>query len=204
MNSFQRKTLNSIGVLAAVGYIALTLVVARAQTTILQNDQPKIVQGSDQPNRVSIEYVAPTNPEFQDLYGLLRNRRALEKIQEILSPFRFSEQLTIKTVECGVVNSYYQRRNFKPTVTICYEFLKHILDSLPNETTPAGVTPDDATIGQFLWVTLHEVGHATFDIFGVPIFGREEDAAKKVSVFEMFGKFFWGPMPWMIEAEDSS
>src|SRR3974390_3281081 len=23
---------------------------------------------------------------------------------------------------------------------------------------------------------------------------------KKVSAFEMFGKFFWGPMPWMIEA----
>jgi hypothetical protein len=107
-----------------------------------------------------------------------------------LRPFRFSEQLTIKTAECGAVNSYYQRQNFKPTVTICYEFLKHILDSLPNETTPAGVTPDDATVGQFLGVTLHEVGHATFDIFGVPIFGREEDAADNFATYIMlqFGK----------------
>jgi class 3 adenylate cyclase len=34
-----------------------------------------------------------------------------------------------------------------------------------------------AAVGQFLWVILHEVGHATFDILDVPIFGRSEDAA---------------------------
>src|SRR5215472_10826053 len=72
MNSFQWKKLNSIGVLGGVGLIVLTVVVAHAQTTTSQNDQPKIVQGSDQPNRVSIEYVAPQNPELQELYGLLR------------------------------------------------------------------------------------------------------------------------------------
>jgi hypothetical protein len=26
-----------------------------------------------------------------------------------------------------VVNSFYRRENFKPTVTICYEYLRHIL-----------------------------------------------------------------------------
>src|SRR6266446_5922802 len=92
----------------------------------------------DQPNRVSVAYVAPKDPIFQELYGLLRDRRALEKIQEILSPFRLPEELTIKTAECGVVNSWYTRENFKPTVTICYEYLKHILESLPNETSPPG------------------------------------------------------------------
>jgi hypothetical protein len=122
-------------------------------------------------------YGQPNNPAFAQLYDLLRERRALERIQEILSPLRLPEPLTIKTTECGAINSYYQRENFKPVVTICYEYLKNILDSLPNETTPAGVTPDDAAVGQFVFVTLHEVGHATFDIFGVPIFGYEEDAA---------------------------
>ena len=62
--------------------------------------------------------------------------------------------------------------------------LKQILASLPNETTPTGVTPDDATVGQSLWVTLHEVGHATFDMFGVPI-GREEDAADNFATYIM-------------------
>jgi len=93
-------------------------------------------------------------------------------------------------MECGEVNSWYRRENFKPTVTICYEFLKHILDSLPPGTTPEGVTPDDATVGQFLWVTLHEVGHATFDIFDVPLFGHPEDAADNFATYIMlqFGK----------------
>jgi hypothetical protein len=46
---------------------------------------------------------------------------------EILSPFRLQEQLTIETAECGAVNSYYERKNLKPTVTICYEFSAAIL-----------------------------------------------------------------------------
>src|SRR5262249_54009818 len=133
----QWKTSDSVSILAGGVLIALTLTVAQAQTVILRGDRPEATQG-DWPGRVSIEYVVPTNPDFKELYGFLRNRRALEKIQEIVSPFRFSEQLIIKTAECGAVNSYYQRLDFKPTVTICYEFLKHVLDSLPNATTPAG------------------------------------------------------------------
>jgi hypothetical protein len=68
--------------------------------------------------------------------------------------------LTIKTTECGQLNSWYRQENFTPTVTICYELLKHILDSLPNESAPAGVAPADAAVGQFVFATLHEVGHA--------------------------------------------
>jgi Putative metallopeptidase len=145
---------------------------------------------SDQPSRVSIVYVPPQNSTFQQLYDLLRERGVLEKIQEILSPLQVPEQLSIKTTECGAVNSYYQRENFKPTATICYELLKHILDSVPNETTQAGVTPADAAVGQFFFTTLHEVGHAAFDMFGVPIFGHEEDAADNFATYTMlqFGR----------------
>ena len=64
------------------------------------------------------------------------------------------------------------------------------MDSLPPGTSPEGVTPDDATVGQFFWVTLHEVGHATFDIFDVPLFGHPEDAADNFATYIMlqFGK----------------
>ena len=31
----------------------------------------------------------------------------------MLSPFRLPEELTIKTAECGVVNSSYRRENFQ-------------------------------------------------------------------------------------------
>ena len=94
------------------------------------------------------------NSAFQELYDFLREHRALERIQEILSPLRSPEELTIKTAECKEVNSWYTRENFKPTVTICYEFLKRILESLPNENNSDGLTPADAAVGQFIWVTL--------------------------------------------------
>jgi Putative metallopeptidase len=178
MNNIQSKMVFALVVIAVIG---LHSAFAQSQTAPTQ---------SDQPSRVSALYVPPQNSAFQQLYDLLRERSALEKIQEILSPLRLPEELIIKTTECGAVNSYYRSENFKPTVTICYEFLKHVLDSAPTETTPAGVTPADAAVGQFFFVTLHEVGHATFNIFGVPIFGREEDAADHFATYTMlqFGR----------------
>jgi len=153
-----------------------------------QSQQPAPQAG--QSGQISVEYVPTNNSSFQEVYDLLRQHNALEKIKEILSPFQFPEQLAIATTECGAVNSYYQRKNFKPTVTICYEFLKRVLELLPNETTPTGLTPTDAAVGQFFWVTFHEVGHAAFDMFNVPIFGHEEDAADNFATFIMlqFGK----------------
>ena len=170
-----------------------TAAIALVMGTLLPNlsaaqSQPPAPSG--QSDRVSVVYVQPNNSSFQEVQELLRQHHALEKIKEILSPFQFPEQLTIETTECGVVNSYYQRKNFKPTVTLCYEFLKRTLELLPNETNPIGLTPPDAALGQFFWVTFHEVGHAAFDMFNVPIFGHEEDAADNFATFItlQFGK----------------
>ena len=139
----------------------------------------------DHPSWVSIIYEPPENPAFHDLYDLLRERHALESIREILSPFRSQEALTIKTAECKAINASYGREAFKPTVTVCYELLKHILGSLPNEDNPDGLTPADAAVGQFFFVTLHEVGHAIFDILDVPMFGHQEDAADNFATYIM-------------------
>ena len=51
---------------------------------------------SGQANWVSVVYVPPNNFSFQQVYALLRQHNALEKINEILSPFLFPEQLTIE------------------------------------------------------------------------------------------------------------
>jgi hypothetical protein len=172
-------------------WTAATVVVIGALLPNLSvaQSQPPAAQ-SGQSDRVSVVYVPPNNSSFQEVQDLLRQHNALEKIKEILSPFQFPEQLNIETTECGAVNSYYQRKNLKPTVTLCYEFLKRTLELLPNETNPVGLTPPDAAVGQFFWVTFHEVGHAAFDMFNVPIFGHEEDAADNFATFIMlqFGK----------------
>jgi Putative metallopeptidase len=174
MGSFQWKAINSIGAILGVAFMLPNLAAAQSQTTATQIGQP---------NRVSVAYVPTDDLVLKEVYDLLRDRRALERVQEMLSPFHLPEELTIKTAECGAVDSRYRRENFKPTVTICYEYLRHILESLPNEITPAGITPADAAAGQFFWVTFHEVGHAIFDIFDVPIFGHPEDAADNFATY---------------------
>jgi len=137
-------------------------------------------------NRIQIEYVPPKSPNLQSLYERMKSARALEKMQEIFSPLRLSNDLNLRTFECGMANAWYQR----PTVTICYEYIYDIRNTMPKETTATGVTATDAILGQFSYVVAHEMGHALFDFLNVPLWGRAEDAADQFSTFIMlsFGK----------------
>jgi hypothetical protein len=117
-------------------------------------------------NRIRVEYFPPKNPALQKVYEIVEVRRALEKLQELFSPFRLPIDLTLMTGDCdGVSNAWYNR----PAVSVCYEYLNEILQSMPKETTPEGGTPADALIGQFFYVVAHEIGHAMFDVLDVPI-----------------------------------
>jgi hypothetical protein len=73
---------------------------------------------------------------------------------------------------------------------VCYEYVNDFLKALPQEATAEGITPMDAAVGQFFYVFAHEMGHAVFDAFRVPIFGRAEDAADQFATYIMlqFGK----------------
>jgi hypothetical protein len=137
-------------------------------------------------NRIQIEYVPPKSPEYQSLMESLKANHGLEKMQEIFSVFRLPNDLNLRTTECGMANAWYQR----PTVTICYEYLNDIRKSMPAETTPQGITPTDAVLGQFFYVVAHEMGHAMFDMLNVPLWGRAEDAADQFATYIMlqFGK----------------
>jgi hypothetical protein len=97
-------------------------------------------------------------------------RRPLQRIREIFSPLRLPVELTVRTKECGMSNAWYQR----PTITLCYEYLREMRDTAPKETSPDGITPLDAIVGQFLYTAAHEMGHAVFDLLNVPVFGPPE------------------------------
>lgn len=149
---------------------------------------PRVYATPDaQANRIRVEYVAPTNPEHQKLYEMVKAHRVLEKLQEIFGAFRLPSDLLLRTVGCdGVSNAWYQRGR----VSICYEYLRDVQKMMPSETTAAGITPADAVIGQFFYVTAHEMGHAMFDMLDIPVLGRGEDAADQFATYIMlqFGK----------------
>jgi len=137
--------------------------------------------------RIRIEYVPPKNADLQKVYDMVNERHTLEMVQMIFSPVRLPVDLAIKTVECnGVSNAWYQRDGKVPTVSVCYEYLQEIWRSMPQD-TPAGalLTMSDAICGQLFFAVAHELGHAMFDIFDVPLFGRQEDAADQFATFIM-------------------
>src|SRR6516225_6998599 len=143
-----------------------------------------------QANRMVVDYVPPTNPAHQTLYQRLMERRVLEKLQEVFSPFRVPTELKLRTVGCdGVSNAWYQKpaagSSSPPTVNVCYEYLAEIQQTMLPETMPAGISPMDAMVGQFFYVFAHEMGHAMFDVLGVPVMGREEDAADNFATYLM-------------------
>jgi hypothetical protein len=121
----------------------------------------------------------------------LKEHGVLETLQKLYSPVRLPAEITIKTEGCdGTVNAWFDSDDSVNVVHVCYELLQSILQNAPKETTPAGITPRDAIIGQVVFFVSHEMGHAMFDIFHVPVLGREEDAADQFATYIMlqFGK----------------
>ena len=136
----------------------------------------------NQTNRIRVEYAPPANPAHQSIHDTLKDRKALETLQQVFSPFKLPVDLTLRTVGCrGISNAWYQR----PIVSVCYEYLDEILQNLPATTTPAGITSADAMLGQFFYVFAHEIGHAIFDLLDIPLFGGLEDSADQFATYIM-------------------
>jgi hypothetical protein len=90
--------------------------------------------------------------------------------------------LLLKVSGCdGESNAWYDGS----AVTVCYEYLADILKNALEGTLPSVITQDDAILGPFMDVFLHETGHAVFDQLNVPVLGREEDAADLFSAYIM-------------------
>jgi len=134
------------------------------------------------PNRIDINYVQPKSADYQPIFMLLKERQALEKIRDLLSPLRLPHRLLLQARDCdGVSNAWSNEES----VTVCYEYLDDIWKNASEKTTPAGIAPVDTVIGPFVDVFLHEAGHSVFAILKTPLFGREEDAADQFSTYIM-------------------
>jgi hypothetical protein len=134
------------------------------------------------PNRVDISYVEPEAVAYQPVYRALKERQALEKVRDLLSPLRLPRRLLLQTKYCdGRSNAWSNEEG----VTVCYEYIDDIWKKAPKETTPAGIAPIDTVVGPFLDVFLHEVAHSVFAVLKIPVLGREEDAADQFSTYIM-------------------
>jgi Putative metallopeptidase len=160
-------------ILAAVGLLLASAVAATRNA----DAGPKA-----RANRIDINYVEPKSADNQPVYKLLKERQALEKVRDLLSPLRLPHRLLLETRDCEGASNAFSNED---SVIVCYEYINDIWKSVPDKTTPAGVAPIDALIGPFVDVFLHEAGHAVFASLQTPLFGREEDAADQFSTYIM-------------------
>jgi hypothetical protein len=144
-----------------------------------------------QNSRVETSYVEPKDPDFRPILDRLKQRRVLEQLQQFLAPLRLPATLKVSIEQCGA--PFVPYRPGEP-VRICYEYIKDIERLAPGGAVFLGsswiTTRDDALVGAVVLTVLHEVAHAIFDMLQIPVWGRESDAADKVSAFIMlqFGK----------------
>jgi Putative metallopeptidase len=131
---------------------------------------------------IPIEYVVPTKPAHQPIYETLKANRVLEQFQEFFRIFPMSKPFGFKLAGCdGEANAWYDPDD--RMITICYEYVEEAQRLAPKRVTSAGVTPEDAVVGPVIETFLHEAAHALFDVFKIPILGREEDAADQVAAY---------------------
>jgi hypothetical protein len=135
-------------------------------------------QDQSYPGSIQIEYEPPKDPAVKDAYDMAKGAKGLEMMQVIFGAFRLPENLYMKAVNCdGIPNAYFFREDDRPTIRICYEYLQSVYQMTPKQPTADGLTPREAFTGQLLFAIAHEFGHAVFDIYNLPVLGRQEDAA---------------------------
>ena len=151
------------------------------------NSAPDDIEHVEGNPRIHVEYQTPKDPAQQKVFDVVKQHHVLETVRKIFSPWNLGDiNLNIRTTSCGVSNAWYQRVGNVPTVSICYEYLQEIWDSMPEETKAVlGESMKDAICGQLFFAVSHELGHAMFDIYDVPVFGRQEDAADQFATYIM-------------------
>ena len=126
-------------------------------------------------------YEPPKNPEHDVLYEDLKAKQILEKLSDALTAIRLKEPLWMKFAGCdGISNAGYE--GDEGTVTFCYEYVAE-LEHGATDAAIHGIPSDQARDGAVVFVLLHEISHALFHRLGVPILGREEDAADQLAAF---------------------
>jgi len=90
--------------------------------------------------------------------------------------------ITVRHTECGEANAYYDPKSKE--VVMCYELLDVIAATMAQGGVSAKEQPR-AVGDAWLFVLFHELGHALIDAYGLPIAGREEDAADEVSTLTL-------------------
>lgn len=127
-------------------------------------------------NRITVHFVKPKGEVRLMLHDAFSGSQSeIQQLMDVLSDnFVLPRPLHVWFMESGVKNAWYSPD--KHQVIFSYEFAEFILqDALKNKHTSneAG----EFTAGAVMFTLMHEMAHALIGELGLPVVGREEDAA---------------------------
>jgi hypothetical protein len=120
--------------------------------------------------------------KYAAVRDVLQRHKVLEKAQVFMSPLRLPRELTIRTAECGAPSVPYDAE--KGIITICYEAIASIQDLAKGATSDADDLAALVT-GGVMEEALHCMADGILQVFDVPMWGRQEDAADLLAAFLM-------------------
>jgi Putative metallopeptidase len=125
-----------------------------------------------------VVYEEAKKPELEPLVAKMKERRILEGAAAMLGALRLPRSITLKGASCGESNAWYDSDT--DVITFCYELVRDFVKGA-GKSERFNLTPEQAVIGPFLFIVLHETAHAVFAVLAIPVLGREEDAADQVA-----------------------
>ena len=168
-----------------VGLVSLAAVLSMSTPGRTQTVFPPELKNS----QISIVY-EPTSG-FLEAKAQLQQSEVLERLAKFLSPFKWPRPMTLRAKFCGDENLFFESRDSseKPgtpeaensALVVCYEFFADLLAKASRH--PGGFSGAEYAAGALTSGILHEVGHAAFHHFEVPVLGREEDAADQFASY---------------------
>ncbi len=132
-------------------------------------------------SQVEVAYEEPASPELRPIYEQLKALGALQQLRLLMEPLRLPKPLMVRTAECGPDPQAYVPGG---PVTICYEVLDQVA-KLVKQHSRDPAYQQTLIYGAFVQTALHNVALGIFDVLGVPIWGREFDAADRLAALIM-------------------
>ncbi|HEY3587775.1 MAG TPA: DUF4344 domain-containing metallopeptidase [Myxococcaceae bacterium] len=126
-----------------------------------------------------VVYEAPTKPEQAPIAERMKEEHILEDAADMLSMLKLPKLLTLHARTCGESNAWYDSETH--VLTFCYELVGDFI-KMAEQSGHFELTSDQAVVGPFLFIVLHETAHAVLHILAIPVLGQEEDAADQLAV----------------------
>lgn len=159
--------------------------VAALAVTFVQGcgDESEDAGGVDDRGDVVVQRSAGSSEAHAEVEAILREIGLAEGLATSFNGrYALPRDLVLDFRSCGTANAFYDPAG--PRITMCYELAEHVVDAFKaaghgEEEVRAGFT------GVWLFVLLHEWGHALVDLYDLPITGREEDAVDGFSTWQL-------------------